>query len=329
MESEKFYPSQNSTYNLACVCSLLEDSEAEDWFQKCKNDGNLPNNMHIQKDTDLDNLKISANFSALFPSVYPLPAVVEQPVLVVPKQQQQQQQQQVTIKEEPPSLKISEPKENNNSSVDPKPIKYTDDPDLNAAITYDQELNKLQASLLREGFSMSIVIGMVTEVGKAKKKFEIDNAKNEENRNRLNERLKLCKLKEKRVIPGDGNCQFASISDQLYNEIDRASEIRKDAINWLLNNRNWKLSNGACISDFAHDQCWDEFCNELARNGIWGNHLTLVAVCEHYGIPIKVISSIEGESYLINIEPKVKKSPKMILLSHYADYHYGSVTKKK
>jgi len=210
-----------------------------------------------------------------------------------------------------------------------QPIKYSDDPALNDAITYDQELNKLQSSLLREGFSMSVVIGMVTEVGKAKKKFEIDNAKNEHNRNRLNERLKLCKLKEKRVIPGDGNCQFASISDQLYDNLDKAFEIRMEAINWLLKNRNWKLPNGATISDFAHDQSWDQFCSELSRPGIWGNHLTLVAVCEHYGTPITVISSIEGESYLIHIEPTSTKSNsnKRILLSHYAEYHYGSVAK--
>jgi len=210
-----------------------------------------------------------------------------------------------------------------------QPIKYSDDPALNDAITYDQELNKLQSSLLREGFSMSVVIGMVTEVGKAKKKFEIDNAKNEDNRNRLNERLKLCKLKEKRVIPGDGNCQFASISDQLYDNLDRAAEIRMEAINWLLKNRNWKLPNGARISDFAHDQSWDEFCSELSRTGIWGNHLTLVAVCEHYGTPITVISSIEGGSYMINIEPTVAKSKtnNRILLSHYAEYHYGSVAR--
>jgi len=207
-------------------------------------------------------------------------------------------------------------------------IKYTDDPDLNAAITYDSELNKLQASLLREGFSMSAVIGMVTEVGKAKKQLELDNAKLEKNRKRLNERLRLCKLKEKRFIPGDGNCQFASISDQLYDDLDHAASVRSEAINWLLKNRNWKLPNGAHISDFAHDQSWDEFCSELSRSGIWGNHLTLVAVSENYGAGITVISSNEGGNYIINIEPSKIKLPKRILLSHYAEYHYGSVTKE-
>lgn len=52
-------------------------------------------------------------------------------------------------------------------------------------------------------------------------------------RQRLNDRLTMYQLKERREIPGeqsplslsyclgDGNCQFYSLSDQLYDTIDR------------------------------------------------------------------------------------------------------------
>jgi len=309
-EAEKFFPSIISTYNLVCVCSLLEQElEAENWLQTCIEEGHIPSILHIQKDADLDNLRDRASFLALLPG-YPKPQLPAQTKPI----------------EDPIPPKTEIPPHEPSSAYNP--IKYSDDPDLNAAITYDAELNKLQSSLLREGFSMSAVIGMVTEVGKAKKKLELDNAKLEENRTRLNSRLKIIKLKEKRFIPGDGNCQFASISDQLYDNLDHAANIRDNAVNWLLQNRDWKLPNGAVISEFAHDQSWDEFCGELSRSGIWGNHLTLVAVSEYIGAGITVISSVEGGSFIINIEPTAHKIPRRILLSHYAEYHYGSLTKE-
>lgn len=40
---------------------------------------------------------------------------------------------------------------------------------------------------------------------------------------RLKERIALFQLREKREIPGDGNCQFYALSDQLYDSIDRVN----------------------------------------------------------------------------------------------------------
>jgi len=34
------------------------------------------------------------------------------------------------------------------------------------------------------------------------------------------------------------------------------------------------------MHDFVHDKTWAEYCDELARDGIWGDHLTLSAAAE-------------------------------------------------
>jgi len=372
--AEKLKPTINSTYNLACVCSLLQqDDEVKGWLELCKKDGTLPSLLHLEKDTDLEYVRSQQWFSNIIESGpnndddSKLKDVSSSTLVdlleVRSRDVQQHYRQQIPPTTDyvsqpiPPTDYVSQPippttdyvsqpdsklvsefiLENSRTHVQNsdkrceiplnQPIKYTDNQELNDAITYDEDLNKLQASLIREGFSMSTVIGMVVEVGRSKKETLMNNLKNEENRTRLNHRLQLCGYKEKRVIPGDGNCQFSSVSDQLFDTIDKASFVRKAAVEWLKKNKDWKLDNGAVMSDFVHDQSWNDFCNELSRSGIWGNHLTLVAIAEHFGSRLRVISSVESDSYIIKIDPLVLKTQKVILLSHYAEYHYGSLSK--
>lgn len=88
--------------------------------------------------------------------------------------------------------------------------------------------------------------------------------------------------------------------------------------------KDWKLSNGAVLWNFAYDEPWDSFCDELSRHGIWGNHLTLVAAAEVFKCHIQIISSVEGDNFITEISPTCPPT-KRLLLSHYAEYHYGSL----
>jgi len=204
--------------------------------------------------------------------------------------------------------------------------KYTEDEALNNAIVHDDDLKKLEASLLREGFSTATAMGMVFQMGKAKHDSIQNDRSVNENRQRLNDRLKLVGLKEKRVIPGDGNCQFSAVSDQLFDTIDKSTYIRQTAVDWLRRSRDFELPNGAVLWNFAYDQTWDEFCNELARPGIWGNHLTLVAISEIFGVRIRIISSVKGDNFTTEVNPSKLKSAKIVWLSHFAEFHYSSLT---
>eukprot|EP01133_Synstelium_polycarpum_P013306 gene13306-15641_t len=85
------------------------------------------------------------------------------------------------------------------------------------------------------------------------------------------------------------------------------------------------MANGATISQFVNGN-WDDYCNEMSKNGIWGDHLTLVAAAEIYKAKISIISSVESNSnFVIEIVPTKIENPKVLLLSHYSEFHYGSL----
>ncbi|EGC40280.1 hypothetical protein DICPUDRAFT_74144 [Dictyostelium purpureum] len=142
---------------------------------------------------------------------------------------------------------------------------------------------------------------------------------------RLNERIQLYGLMIRREIPGDGNCQMHSLSDQIYGDLDHSTLIRTVIVNWLRINGGFKLPNGATLSDFVYDSSWEEYCNNMSKNGTWGDHLTLVAAAEIFKINITIISSVASQTgFFIEIKPKVK-SNYYVLLSHISEYHYGSL----
>ncbi|EGC36182.1 hypothetical protein DICPUDRAFT_78170 [Dictyostelium purpureum] len=144
---------------------------------------------------------------------------------------------------------------------------------------------------------------------------------------RLNERLELYQLENSRVIPGDGNCQMYALSDQLYGDLKHSFEIRRAIATWLIKNKNLTLKNGAKISQFANTTNWNKYCNQMARRGTWGDHLTLIAAAEVYKSKITIISSIESNSsFFIEIVPSSIENDRAIILSHHAEEHYGSIS---
>jgi len=107
--------------------------------------------------------------------------------------------------------------------------------------------------------------------------------------------------------------------------LDKSVEIRKNVVVWLRNHRDWELPNGAILHQFVHDRAWDDYCNAMAKDGCWGDHLTLLAMSELFGVVISILSSVEGDNFITEIHPTAKKMEKVLMLSHYAEFHYGSL----
>jgi hypothetical protein len=59
-----------------------------------------------------------------------------------------------------------------------------------------------------------------------------------------------------------------------------------------------------------------------------GDHLTLIAAAEVFGARIFILSSVVGNEYTVEITPLNPKWPNTLLLSHYAEFHYGSLAYK-
>jgi len=143
---------------------------------------------------------------------------------------------------------------------------------------------------------------------------------------RLKERLATYFLKEKCVVPSDGNCQFAAISDQLYNDFSHAASLRKQAVDWLREHRDWDVGNNSPLYLFVPGD-FDDYLREMSRSGTWGGHHTLIALSEVLKVKITVISSVEGDSFITEIVPSTAtENSRLLLLSHFAEFHYGSLT---
>ncbi|KAL3531952.1 hypothetical protein ACH5RR_005473 [Cinchona calisaya] len=132
---------------------------------------------------------------------------------------------------------------------------------------------------------------------------------------RLLDRLQLYDLVEHQV-QGDGNCQFRALSDQVYRTPEHHKFVRQQVVNQLQ----------------AHPEMYEayvpmeycEYLNRMSKNGKWGDHVTLQAAADSYGMKIFVITSFRDTCY-IEILPKIQKSNRVICLSFWAEVHYNSI----
>eukprot|EP01103_Thecamoeba_quadrilineata_P018833 TRINITY_DN73_c0_g1_i1.p1 TRINITY_DN73_c0_g1~~TRINITY_DN73_c0_g1_i1.p1 ORF type:complete len:338 (+),score=89.22 TRINITY_DN73_c0_g1_i1:32-1015(+) len=147
------------------------------------------------------------------------------------------------------------------------------------------------------------------------------------------ERLKSYGFKEK-YIEGDGNCQFSALADQLYQNSSQHSFVRSKICHWLRENKDFITESGAHLKDFTSD--WTEYCNEMEKDGIWGDHITLLAAANIWKSNIIIISSLvpkKNDGEFSNDIPLICISPKLnageivayLYLSHWHERHYGSL----
>jgi len=147
----------------------------------------------------------------------------------------------------------------------------------------------------------------------------------------LLERLKVYGMKEKTSIRGNGNCQFAAFSDQYFNDIKYAAEIRNECVKWLMKNKYFVLTNGAKMENFLQTDffpTWQDYCEYMSVDGTWGDNLTLVALSELFRTKIVIISSIKlskNQNPCTVIVPSKWENNKVVYLSHLHELHYSSI----
>jgi len=67
-----------------------------------------------------------------------------------------------------------------------------------------------------------------------------------------------------------------------------------------------------------------EYVKNMSKNGEWGDHVTLQAASDYYGVKIRLITSFKDTCF-IEIVPTKEKSPREIYLSFWAEIHYNSI----
>ena len=66
------------------------------------------------------------------------------------------------------------------------------------------------------------------------------------------------------------------------------------------------------------------YVDEMARETTWGDHITLQAAADAYGVGMCVISSYK-DNFVIEISPVAKRSERVLWISFWAEVHYNSV----
>ncbi|KAL1819548.1 hypothetical protein ACET3Z_014417 [Daucus carota] len=132
---------------------------------------------------------------------------------------------------------------------------------------------------------------------------------------RLLDRLQLYNLVECKV-QGDGNCQFRALSDQLYRTPEHHKSVRRQVVNQLKSHP--EMYEGYVPMDYG------DYLKKMSKSGEWGDHVTLQAAADSYGVKIFVLTSFK-DTCSIEILPKVQKSERVIFLSFWAEVHYNSI----
>ncbi|KAJ1418968.1 Papain-like cysteine peptidase superfamily [Sesbania bispinosa] len=114
---------------------------------------------------------------------------------------------------------------------------------------------------------------------------------------RLLDRLQLYDFVERKVH-GDGNCQFRALSDQLYHTPDRHKFVRRKVVN--------QLKSIPEIYDGYVPMEYGDYLENMSKSGEWGDHVTLQAAADLYGVRIFVITSFK-DTCCIEILPHFEK----------------------
>lgn len=132
---------------------------------------------------------------------------------------------------------------------------------------------------------------------------------------RLLDRLQFFDLVEHKV-QGDGNCQFRALSDQFYRTPEHHKFVRQQVVSQLKHHP--EMYEGYVPMEYG------EYLKRMSKSGKWGDHVTLQAAADSYGVKILVITSFKDTCY-IEILPKNQKSNRVVYLSFWAEVHYNSI----
>ena len=119
---------------------------------------------------------------------------------------------------------------------------------------------------------------------------------------------------------GGGDCLFHTFSSHL--NIDHKI-LREDASEYI--SINWdRFKNFALKSDTLEPyQSREEYVKHMTQDGVWGDHLSLMALCELYqtNATIIVVNGIElSEPIKINVG-----SSKTVLIKFNSEFHYEAI----
>lgn len=193
---------------------------------------------------------------------------------------------------------------------------------IEALIEIDKMRNKLKRI-------MESILDDRVENSKEMSSTEIDNLP-------LPEKLKKLGLKEF-IIKRDGNCQFRAVSHQWYGNQEQHEEIRINASIQLLENpdiykgfvwdpKNNFIQDNDGKGELVTNEYYNNWVSNMTKDSVYGDHVTLQAIADSYGMNIKVISEFINDRFFeTNKNSTQARTITVIHKSEDNGIHYNSV----
>ena len=70
---------------------------------------------------------------------------------------------------------------------------------------------------------------------------------------------------------------------------------------------------------------WDAYLARMARDGAWGDHVTLQAAADALDARVHVLTSYDDDGFLQIVPQANPRAPRTLWLSFWAEVHYNSV----
>lgn len=104
--------------------------------------------------------------------------------------------------------------------------------------------------------------------------------------------------------------QFCALSDQLYRSPSHHKVVREQVCKHL-------KKNPEDFREFVPED-FDTYCYHMSRKGTWGDHVTLKAAADCFGVNIWLLTSYP-DAAVLEIQGKAKKTDRILYLSFWAE----------
>ena len=100
--------------------------------------------------------------------------------------------------------------------------------------------------------------------------------------------LALVGLKLVEIKP-DGNCLFRAVAHQVIGDQEQHAAFRAEAVKYMRNNKEQFFDNF-----IVGDKARDDYCNEMEKDGTWGDHIALSAMARLLRLNVRVHRADSG-----------------------------------
>jgi OTU domain-containing protein 3 len=138
----------------------------------------------------------------------------------------------------------------------------------------------------------------------------------EEDLSKFREQLAPFGLKVKEM-GADGNCFFRAIADQLEGDESSHMTYRYAAVDYM------RLNKEMYTPFIEDDETIDQYCDDMAKDGVWGDQLEMNALASSYKFNM-VVHQVDHPSMVQCFHPPMGSVP-TLHLSYHLNEHYNSV----